>query len=176
VNVTTKPGEILADARAARQQGAQVVIVNLHAGEEFQQEPSKTQEELAQALTRSDDVTAVIGQGVHLVQPIDEVNGKLVVYGEGNLISNEDALCCPEAAQDGMIALLDLIVDEAGARVEGVRYVPIFVRRPDYVVLPVGDALKAGEEDRSTLRASYQRTVDVVGERPGVEPVPPRIP
>lgn len=171
-----KPAEILADARTARQRGADVVIVNLHAGEEFQQEPSKTQEKLAQALTRSDDVTAVIGQGVHLVQPIDEVNGKLVVYGEGNFVSNEDALCCPEAAQDGMIALLDFVVDEAGARVEGIRYVPIFVRRPDYVVLPVGDAMKAGEEDRSTLRASYQRTVDVVGERQGVEPVPRRLP
>ena len=171
-----KPAEILADARAARQQGAEVVIVNLHAGEEFQQEPSRTQERLAEALTRSDEVTAVIGQGVHLVQPIDRVNGKLVVYGEGNLVSNQDALCCPEASQDGLIALLDFVVDEAGARVEGVRYVPIFVRRPDYVVLPVGDALEAGEEDRSVLRASYERTVDVVGERPGVEPVPPRLP
>jgi poly-gamma-glutamate synthesis protein (capsule biosynthesis protein) len=176
VNVATKPGEILADARAARQQGAEVVIVNLHAGDEFDPDPSKTQEELAEGLTRSEDVTAVIGQGVHLVQPIDKVNGKLVVYGEGNLVSNENAACCPEAAQDGLIALLDFVVDEDGARLEGVRYVPIYVRLPDYVVLPVGEALEAGEEDRSTLRASYERTVDVVGEGPQVEPVPRRLP
>jgi hypothetical protein len=171
-----KASRILDDARAAREQGAEAVIVNLHAGEEFQAQPSQFQRRLATTLTRSEDITAVIGQHVHLVQPIDEVNGKLVVYGEGNLISNQDVLCCPEASQDGLIALLDFVVDDQGARVESVRYVPVYVRHPDYTVLPVGDALEAGEADRAALRASYERTVDVVGKGPRIRPEPARLP
>jgi poly-gamma-glutamate synthesis protein (capsule biosynthesis protein) len=170
-----KTREILDDARAAREAGAEVVIVNLHAGDEYQPQPSKSQKQLAQALTRSDDVTAVIGQHVHIVQPIEEVNGKPVVYGEGNLISNQDVACCPEASQDGLIALLDFVVDEEGARVERTRYVPTFVGRPDYTVFPVGDALEGGDYDASALRASYERTVDVAGTG-AAKPVPPRLP
>jgi len=175
VNVGKAP-EILADAREAREQGAEVVIVNLHAGDEFVAEPSEYQTELARTLTKSDDVTAVIGQHVHIVQPIEEVNGKTVVYGEGNLVSNQDVACCPEASQDGMIAMLDFVVDDKGARVEEARYVPVYVQRPEYTVLPVGDALESGEGDEAALRASYERTVDVVGKGPQVEPDPARLP
>jgi poly-gamma-glutamate synthesis protein (capsule biosynthesis protein) len=175
VNVA-KADTILADARAAREAGAQVVIVNLHAGEEFVAEPSEFQTELARKLTASDDVSAVIGQHAHIVQPIERVKGKPVVYGEGNLVSNQDALCCPEASQDGLIAVLDFVVEDGEARVEAVRYVPIYVSRPDYTVLPVGDALESGEDDAAALRASYERTVDVVGREPWLRPEPPRLP
>ena len=56
--------------------------------------------------TRSPEVTAVIGQHVHVVQPIRRVNGKPVVFGEGNFLSNQSEACCPAASQDGLIALL----------------------------------------------------------------------
>ena len=45
-----------------------------------------------------------------MVQPIRRVNGKPVVFGEGNLISNQTAACCSAAAQDGLIALIDFVV------------------------------------------------------------------
>jgi hypothetical protein len=57
-----------------------------------------------------------------------------------------------------------------------VRYVPVFVNHPDYRVLPIGDALKGGEGDPTLLRASYERTVSVVGRGRRIEPVPPRLP
>jgi hypothetical protein len=47
---------------------------------------------------------------------------------------------CPAASQDGMIVLLTITVDSRGARVTLIRYVPIWVRHPDYVVLPAGTA------------------------------------
>ena len=171
----TDADEILADAADAREQGAQVVIVNLHAGDEYVADPSASQRKLAERLTKSDDVTAVIGQHVHIVQPIDEVNDKVVVYGEGNLVSNQTVACCPEASQDGIIALLDLVVEGDDARVERARYVPVYVQHPDYTVLPVGDALEAGGGDTAALEASYERTVDVVGKRPA-KPEPARLP
>jgi len=78
-----RPERILADARRARRRGADAVIVNLHWGAEFQPAVTGEQRALARRLTRSPNVTAVVGQHVHVVQPIRRVNGKIVVFGEG---------------------------------------------------------------------------------------------
>ena len=88
---------ILADARRARRRGAQVVVVNVHWGNEYQSKPSRFQRRLARRLTRTGTVTAVVGQHAHVVQPISRVNGRLVVFGEGNFLSNQTAACCPRA-------------------------------------------------------------------------------
>ena len=158
-----RPRRILADARAARRRGAQVVVVSLHWGAEYQHRPTARQRKTADAVTSSPDVTAVIGQHVHVVQPIRRVNGKPVVFGEGNLVSNQSEACCPAASQDGLIALLDVAVDRRGARVEAVRHIPTYVAQPDYTVLPVRKAIEAGWADRSALRESLRRTRSVVG-------------
>lgn len=162
---------ILADARRARRRGARVVVVNLHWGAEYQAAPSRFQRRLAGRLTRTGLVTAVVGQHVHVVQPISRVNGRLVVFGEGNLVSNQTAACCPRASQDGLIAMLHITVGKGGAEVSGVDYVPTWVRHPDYAVLPVGVALQRHLAPARVLRASRHRTVSVVGRRPGVRPV-----
>jgi poly-gamma-glutamate capsule biosynthesis protein CapA/YwtB (metallophosphatase superfamily) len=155
------PRRILADARAARARGADAVIVNLHWGAEFQHAPTPQQLALARTLTRSPNVTAIVGQHAHVVQPIRRLNGKMVVFGEGNLVSNQSAACCPAASQDGLIALLRLVVDERGARVIRARYLPIWVRHPDYAVVPAPPD-------------SFARTVAIVGRRPYLRPVRPR--
>ena len=91
----------------------QVVVVNLHWGNEFRSRPSQFQRRLRRPATRSDAVTAVVGQHAHVVQPISRVNGRLVVFGEGNLLSNQSADCCPAASQDGLIAMLRISVTRA---------------------------------------------------------------
>jgi Bacterial capsule synthesis protein PGA_cap len=163
---------ILADARQARMDGAQVVIVNLHWGVEFVSEPSSFQLHLADKLTQSPDITAIIGQHAHVPQPIRFMNGKAVVFGEGNLISNETGACCGTATQDGMIVLLTITVDSRGARVTRIRYVPIWVRHPDFLVLPAGFAWRTDHADAEALRESYQRTVSVAGRSPRIQPIP----
>lgn len=171
VNRASAP-RILSDARRARLDGAQVVIVNLHWGDQYVTQPSSFQLALASKLTRSPDITAVVGQHVHIVQPIRMLNGKPVVFGEGNLISNQTSACCPAASRDGMIVLLTITVDSRGARVTLIRYVPIWVRHPDYVVLPAGTAWRTDPANAAALRASYERTVSVVGRGSGIQPVP----
>jgi len=171
----TNAAQILADAHRARADGAKVVIVNLHWGDENVAQPSSFQLALASRLTRSPDITAVVGQHVHIVQPIRVINGKLVVFGEGNLISNQTSACCPAAAQDGMIVLLTITVDSRGARVTFIHYVPIWVRHPDFAVLPAGLAL-TDRADAAALRASYERTVAVAGRGPEIQPIPARLP
>jgi poly-gamma-glutamate synthesis protein (capsule biosynthesis protein) len=171
VNRANAP-QILAEATRARHAGARVVIVNIHWGDENVVEPSSFQLHLASALTRSPKITAVVGQHVHVVQPIRKINGKLVVFGEGNLISNQTSACCPTASQDGMIALLTITVNDHGARVSDIHYVPIWVRHPDYVVLPAGVAWHTDLADSAALRASYERTVSVVGRNRQIQPIP----
>ena len=164
--------QILSDARRARRDGAQVVIVNIHWGDQYTAQPSSFQLQLASTLTRSPDITAIVGQHVHIVQPIRIIHGKLVVFGEGNLISNQTSACCPAETQDGMIVLLTITVDSRGARVTFIRYVPIWVRHPDFVVLPAGTAWRTDPADAAALRASYERTVAVAGHGPQIQPIP----
>jgi len=101
-----------------------------HWGDEDVVQPSGFELRLAGKLARSPDITAIADQHVHVVQPIRIIHGKLVVFGEGNLISNQISACCPAASQDGMIVLLTISVDGRGARVRSIHYLPIWVRLP----------------------------------------------
>jgi poly-gamma-glutamate capsule biosynthesis protein CapA/YwtB (metallophosphatase superfamily) len=164
-------------ARAARRHGAQVVIVNFHWGDEFVSQPSSFQFSTASALVRDPDITAIVGQHVHVVQPIERVGGKLVVFGEGQLLSNQSSACCPVNTEDGMMVFLHIAVRGKRASVTSISYVPTWDRHPDYTVLPIGDALRRHEESASVLRASYDRTTRTVGQRRGlVTPVPAHLP
>ena len=181
LNVAEEPGRIIEDARAARKRGADAVIVNIHWGidmtPEYVGEPSSKQRAFVKPLAAASEITAIVGQGPHVVQAIDRVSGKYVVFSEGNLVSNQGTDSGLAAqSQDGLIALLDIVVDGDGGRVEGIRYVPTWVQHPDYSVLPVGPALDGGEADAGALRASYQRTVDVAGRGSGIEPDPAKLP
>ena len=115
------------------------------------------------ALTREPAITAVVGQHVHVVQPIRRVNRRIVVFGEGNLLSNQTPACCAPGSQDGLLALLRIRVVGHRARLQHVDYVPVWDRHPDFTIMPVGLALRRGWSPRSELRASLHRTMGVVG-------------
>jgi poly-gamma-glutamate synthesis protein (capsule biosynthesis protein) len=153
-----------------------VVIVNFHWGQEFQSAPSGFQLGTARALAADPDITAIVGQHVHVVQPIERVGGKLVVFGEGQLLSNQSSACCPVQTQDGMLVFLHLSVTDGRARLSGITYLPTWDRHPDYSVLPIGDAWRRHEAPPADLRASYDRTTATVGRIPGLlGPIPNRL-
>ncbi|MFC5178481.1 CapA family protein [Nocardioides taihuensis] len=81
---------LLAQARAARRAGADVVLVGVHWGSEYVHEPTPEQVALADRLTRSPDVDLVYGEHAHVVQPITKVNGKWVAYGLGNMVAQNE--------------------------------------------------------------------------------------
>jgi hypothetical protein len=164
-------------ARVARERGAQVVIVNFHWGNQFISAPSAFQLQFAQRLTMDRDITAIVGQHVHVVQPIERVNGKLVVFGEGQILSNESAACCPIQTEDGMLVFLHITVIRNHSALTGITYLPTWDRHPDYTVLPIGEALKDHQAPASTLIASYNRTTATVGRIPHLlGPIPGRLP
>jgi poly-gamma-glutamate capsule biosynthesis protein CapA/YwtB (metallophosphatase superfamily) len=154
-----RAARIVSDARTARRRGARAVIVNVHWGDEFNSSPSAFQRDLARRLAASGQITAVVGQHVHVVQPIRFLDGMPVVFGEGNLLSNQSSACCPAASQDGLVAFLDVVAPESGSpRVERVRYLPTRVRLSDYTVV-------------KAPAASYARTVRTVGSSARIVPM-----
>ena len=83
---------IVADARAAREAGAQIVLVALHSGAEYQILPSPQQREVVAALAASPDVDLIYGHHVHVVQPFDKIGDTWVAYGLGNMVALQHRL------------------------------------------------------------------------------------
>ncbi|MFD7029134.1 CapA family protein [Streptomyces sp. NPDC059917] len=84
---------IVADARAARAAGADVVVLSVHWGTEWQTAPDEQQLELARALTASrteegPDLDLILGTHNHVPQPYEKVNGTWVVYGMGDQVAS----------------------------------------------------------------------------------------
>lgn len=81
------PAKIKADADAAREAGAEIVIVSLHWGTEYQHEPDVDQQRWARAVAQIRNVDFVFGHHAHVVQPVEKVHGKWIAYGMGNQIA-----------------------------------------------------------------------------------------
>lgn len=157
---------IIHDAREARDAGADAVIVQIHWGAEYASKPNSSQVAVAKKVTDTKVVTAVVGQGPHVVQPIERINGKFVVFSEGNLVSNQSpASGQPAATQDGLIALLHFRANGDRVSVRRVTYAPTWVHRGDYVVRPAKASAGSSE-----LRRSHDRTVHVAGRGEGFGP------
>ncbi|MEU9709707.1 CapA family protein [Streptomyces sp. NPDC047967] len=102
VNITDEQ-KIIEEARAARRAGADVVVLSVHWGTEWQDEPDARQRELAERLTASTDrgrpdIDLVVGTHAHVPQAYEKVNGTWVVYGMGDQIAG--AMINYEGAQD----------------------------------------------------------------------------
>jgi hypothetical protein len=113
------------------------------------------------------------------VQPIRELSGRFAVFGEGNLLSNQTAECCPPESQDGLVAIAHVRVSGEQAQVTGVDYVPTWVQHPSYVVWPISGRIATSLVSQATanpwaqdLLDSYRRTVGFAGTGPHVRPLP----
>ncbi len=169
---------IIADARAARDRGAEYVVVNLHWGSEKNWPITAEQRRLAEALTAGGQVDLIVGEHVHVLQPIEQVNGKWVVYGMSNLISNlPGGADFPDASQDGGLFTLSVSRQADGSFVTSRPVVhPTWVDHAGYVVRPVLEdladpATPAGV--RAALEVSLARTRAVLGDYVATAPVGP---
>ena len=85
--------ELAEDIRTAHTMGADAIIALVHWGNEYQQQPSSEQRDLAQWLIEQ-GVDHIIGSHPHVVQPIEQVpysdypNHHVVAYSLGNYVSN----------------------------------------------------------------------------------------
>ena len=81
--------ELLREQIAAARAIADFVIVAVHAGDEYRNEPNATQRELAdEALAAGADV--YLGAHAHVVQPVEQRGSQLIAWGLGNFIFDLD--------------------------------------------------------------------------------------
>lgn len=165
---TTNPITIVSDARRARSDGAELVVVTIEWGVDKVVEPTADQRRIAAAITASGDIDLIVGYQAHVIQPISMVNGTWVVWGMGNFLSDHPVdRTWPSNSQDGAIFTVDVSVDGTGrATVQKPQVVPTWCDRTGgHVILPTSLAhdgvLPAWK--RQQLAASAARTARVVG-------------
>ncbi|MCO4696685.1 CapA family protein [Streptomyces sp. RO-S4] len=160
---------IVADARAAREAGADVVVVSLHWGTEWQDEPDDLQLTLARSLTASatkgrPDIDLILGTHAHVPQAYEKVNGTWVVYGMGDQIAGEmtgpEGVTDPRGNQSTLGRFTFAPPARPGGRWEVTRaeFVPQLYDVDAGRVIDLNEALAAGAE----LHAVRDRIRDVV--------------
>lgn len=78
------------EAERARAAGADLVIVAMHAGTEYETEPNSDQGNAAKALLADPAIDLVYGHHAHVVQPMEEIDGKWAIYGLGNMVASHE--------------------------------------------------------------------------------------
>lgn len=151
----------VADAERARQAGADIVAVHMHAGDEYSSEINPQQRAFAEEVAASPAVDLVFGQHAHVPQPVDRINGKWVVYGTGNLIAASGP--AKPRTYDGYLAEIVFTEQPDGSFVsDSAEFIPTFITelssgRPARVLV-IADAVRAGSASPDQLAASAART------------------
>lgn len=167
---------LTAQARAAREAGADVVVANLHWGVEYVHSPTREQVEIATALADGGQIDLVLGNHSHVPQPIDHLPGgpdgagMWVAWSMGNFLSNQDDDCCTMETATGLITTATVEVPADGpARVTGLDWAPVTVdRHGRHRIYPLLDlAAGAGPSglglDDATIAARAARVHEVMG-------------
>ncbi len=160
---------ILADAHRARQAGAEVVVVSLHWGTEYRHDPDPSQIAQAKALLASPDVDLLLGCHAHVVQPMESLHGKWVVYGMGNEVAWQNRAT---DTHDGLMVSFTFRETSPGHfRAVTVRAIPTFMRLDGgpAQLLDIPRLLRADVHGAllEQLRASWARTRATVLSRGG---------
>ncbi|MFF7242305.1 CapA family protein [Embleya sp. NPDC008237] len=168
VNVIDKD-RMIAQARAARAAGAELVLLSVHWGTEWQREPDAQQRALAKELTASTnngvkDVDLIIGTHNHVPQAYEKVNGTWVIYGMGDELAN-----FPDKPRGNYSSagLFTFSRDAAGKwSVTDARFRPLYSHPgPPFRILDVNKALAdpaTPADTRALLETARSTVVDAV--------------
>lgn len=148
---------IITDARTARAAGADVVVVSVHWGTEWQDEPDRAQIDLARRLTAAGsggrpDIDVILGTHAHVPQAYEKVNGTWVVYGMGDQIAgemyNDEGAPDPRGNQSTLARFTFAPPARPGTRwkVTKAEYIPQLYDIDAGRVLDVGKAIRDGAD------------------------------
>lgn len=148
--------KIQSQVQRMKKEGADVIAMFVHWGNEYERQPNENQKQTAQKLADS-GVDIIFGSHPHVIQKIDYIHSDvtnkdtLVVYSLGNFLSNQRTeLIKKPYTEDGMIVQVTLQKDMNTKKVQvsNVNYVPTWVHlytrgaKKFYEVLPVKEALE----------------------------------
>ncbi|MDW7655610.1 MAG: CapA family protein [Bacillota bacterium] len=181
---------LLERAAALRGEGAEIICLSVHWGNEYQTKSSSFQRKMAQRLTDA-GIELIIGHHPHVLQEIDVLtaaDGKsrtLVFYSISNILHNMDFSTHNTMgfAQDAIIARITISRLDGIAQVTGAQYIPTYVSRvprgngTQHLIVPVLAALEdpiAWQSVKSELEASHRRIQSVLNTSTGTKEIPVR--
>ncbi|MGO1591161.1 MAG: CapA family protein [Ancrocorticia sp.] len=146
-------GDLIDDAAAAREAGADLVVVSMHWGTEYVSEPIEEQTEIADQLAESGQVDLVFGNHSHVPEPVTEIdggpdgNGMWVVWSMGNMISGQTINNHGYAVTTGLITTATVDVPPEGpASVSNLEWTAVTQDDRSYYLYPL-HALEEGYTD-----------------------------
>jgi hypothetical protein len=151
----TDEDRIVADAAAARAAGAEIVVLSLHWGTEYQVDSDAAQLDLAERLAGSGEIDLILGHHAHVVQPVEKVGDTWVVYGMGNQIARHADVI--DGQREGVLARVTFTEQDSGWEVTAIEAVPTWVDLdPDIRLVNLPAAL-AGPDGSADHQDAYER-------------------
>lgn len=162
--------EVMAnDIADCREAGAELVVVSLHWGVEYQTLPNREQRELADFLIDC-GVDMIIGSHPHVVQPMEIVRSEkfdkdvLVVYSLGNFISNQTDLL----SRGGAMVKVEIVRNEHDEpMIRGAKYKLFFTQKPTtaepaYILIPESGEFMVDKSQRAVFDGFMRKTGDLL--------------
>ena len=159
------PVSIIAEAKLARSQGAEIVIAKMHWGNEYTAEPNDFQISVAQELADSGQIDLIDGSHSHSVQPITQIGKTWVAYSHGNFVAAHREPTTIKS--EGLVTRWEFVESASGGfELSCMKEVPTLIRDDRPVrVIDVNKALTTGEyfgETKKRLEQAKVRTDETV--------------
>lgn len=159
------PATIIAEAKLARSQGAEIVVAKMHWGSEYANMPNDFQESVAKELADSGLIDLIDGSHSHSVQPLTQIGNTAIAYGHGNFVAAQREPTTIKS--EGLVTRWNFVEDSPGKfSLSCVDALPTFIRDNLPVrVIDVNKALSTGEylgETKQRLEKAKSRTDETV--------------
>lgn len=116
-----------------RGQGAQIIIVSMHAGTEYTHQPTAEQETFARAAIDA-GADVVVGHHPHWVQPVELYKGGVIFYSLGNFVFDQE---WSQKTKEGLMVRLHI----RNRRLESASLLPVIIQ--NYCCARLADAQEA---------------------------------
>ena len=159
------PVVIIAEAKLARSQGAEIVIAKMHWGDEYTNKANEFQTSVAQELADSGQIDLIDGSHSHSVQPITQIGNTWIAYSHGNFVAAHREPTTVKS--EGLVTRWEFVESASGGfKLSCVKEVPTLIRDDRPVrVIDVNKALRTGEyfgETKKRLEQAKVRTDETV--------------
>jgi poly-gamma-glutamate synthesis protein (capsule biosynthesis protein) len=168
--------ELIEQARQARADGADIVLVSIHEGVEYQTKPSARQREIATALADSGQVDAMIGDHPHVAEPIELVpggvdgDGMWTIWSMGNFISNQSDSTVGPNTDTGAVAYVHITKEGSDAVVTAMTWSGVTVDTAHghhiYMLEDAADGATLGQISAASVQTRKDRLAAIMGDAP----------
>jgi poly-gamma-glutamate synthesis protein (capsule biosynthesis protein) len=159
------PVAIIAEAKLARSQGAEIVVAKMHWGSEYTNKANEFQTSVAQELADSGQIDLIDGSHSHTVQPLTQIGNTWIAYSHGNFAAAQREPATTKS--EGLVTRWEFVEGLDGKfSLSCANAMPTLIRDDRPVrVIDVNKALLSGEyfgETKQRLELAKTRTDETV--------------